>query len=92
MMNFSIDEDSTRAFLKQNGWPSGIQDVCIKNLRVVPLRFMIVDDSGSMAAEDGHKIIYKKGKKKSVHLDLKYVLLSINDTLTLPTTSTIYSL
>lgn len=54
--NFNkIDTDGARDFLKRHEWPTGIQNVCIQNMAKIPVRFMIIDDSGSMAAKDGHR-------------------------------------
>ena len=61
---FSIDADGARGYLQEHGWPSGVQDVCIRNMQRVPLRYVMVDDSGSMAAQDGHRMVIKKGKQK----------------------------
>ena len=64
-----INEEAARAYLKEHKWPSGIQNVCLSQLQKIPYRFMIVDDSGSMAANDGHKLTIKETGK------IKYVLL-----------------
>jgi hypothetical protein len=43
----SIDEDGCRRFLTEHRWPPGVQNMLIKNLKKVPLRIFICDDSGS---------------------------------------------
>ena len=54
--NFRVDETSCREFLSKEGWPRGLQETCILGCRKSPLRFVIVDDSGSMLMNDGHKL------------------------------------
>ena len=43
-----INEDGVREFLSSISWPQGLQDVFIRNLRMIPIRFFICDDSGSV--------------------------------------------
>jgi hypothetical protein len=52
-----IDEISAREFLSANNWPAGLQTTFLRNLIKVPIRFFICDDSGSMAINDGKKIV-----------------------------------
>lgn len=52
----TIDEAKIRQFLKTHRWPKGLQDVFIQQVELCPLRFFIVDDSGSMSANDGNKL------------------------------------
>lgn len=54
----NFNEGGCREFLSsnQNNWPRGLQDTFIKNIQKVPIRYFIVDDSGSMAASDGHRL------------------------------------
>ena len=60
-----INEAGAREFLSGNLWPIGLQDTCIQNLSKIPIRFFICDDSGSMVASDGHKILTApNGQKK----------------------------
>jgi hypothetical protein len=46
-----------REFLSANKWPIGLQDTFVKNLTTIPIRFFICDDSGSMMASDGHRLM-----------------------------------
>jgi hypothetical protein len=46
-----------REFLSANKWPIGLQDTFVKNLASIPIRFFICDDSGSMMASDGHRLM-----------------------------------
>jgi len=52
-----INEAGARYFLSKHKWPPGLQDVFLTRLRKLPIRFMICDDSGSMSAGDGHKLV-----------------------------------
>ena len=45
-----IDEVAVRQFLSARFWPTGLQNVLLKGLAKAPMRFMIIDDSGSMSA------------------------------------------
>ena len=49
-----MDNSATLEFLANERWPLGLQDIFIRNLDKVPLRFFICDDSGSMKSNDGH--------------------------------------
>ena len=46
-----------RGFLGDAGWPAGIIEALIKDVRRTPLRFFIIDDSGSMNMRDGLKLV-----------------------------------
>ena len=52
-----FNEQSIRAFLNQHKWPVGLQNALISSLAQTPVRFMIVDDSGSMSTEDGSRVV-----------------------------------
>lgn len=56
-MKLDIDEDSTRRYLSSEKWPESLQDVLVKGCQSFPLRYFIIDDSGSMAKNDGKKRI-----------------------------------
>ena len=43
-----VNEVGAREYLSTNKWPAGLQACALKNLIKFPIRFMIVDDSGSM--------------------------------------------
>jgi hypothetical protein len=49
--------DNAREFLQAHMWPVGLQDTFINNLSLISKRFFICDDSGSMMANDGHKLL-----------------------------------
>ena len=56
MSIISVNEAGAKEFLTVQGWPIGLQDSLIKSCKKCPLRFIIVDDSGSMMANDGHRL------------------------------------
>jgi hypothetical protein len=57
------NEEGARAFLSERGFPPGLRDAFVESLVKPPLRFFILDDSGSMATSDGKKVVASKGKK-----------------------------
>lgn len=57
------NEGGAREFLSTHGFPVGLQDTFVEALTKVPLRFFVLDDSGSMAANDGKRIVKSGGKK-----------------------------
>jgi hypothetical protein len=58
-----FNETGARLFMSNNKWPVGIQDLFIRNLQLVPIRFFVCDDSGSMSANDSRKIVSANGNK-----------------------------
>lgn len=58
------NEGGAREFLSTKHFPQGLQDAFIESLTKTPLRFFIIDDSGSMAANDGKRIVESGGKKR----------------------------
>jgi len=63
---YAIFVAEARYYLSENGWTQGLQDIILKNLVKVPLRYFICDDSGSMSANDGHRSIPFGQSKKFV--------------------------
>jgi hypothetical protein len=61
-----LDEQSARAFLNEKAWPEGIQKFLVKSVVQMPYRFFICDDSGSMASNDGSRIIGENANTKVV--------------------------
>jgi hypothetical protein len=57
------NEGGAREFLSIQGFPPGLQDCFVDSLKKIPLRFFILDDSGSMATNDGKRIVVSQGKK-----------------------------
>jgi len=62
----TINEPAAREFLEANKWPRGLQDSFIQQLRKIPIRFFICDDSGSMSTNDGHRLVAQHGKGRFV--------------------------
>ena len=56
----SINEAGMREYLSAHNWPVGLQASIGKVLQKIPMRFFIIDDSGSMATSDGHRLISNK--------------------------------
>ena len=52
-----INEQGVRDFLTGHRWPIGLQSTVIQSFSRVPIRFFICDDSGSMATNDGHRLL-----------------------------------
>lgn len=61
-----FNEVGAREYLAGQKWPHGLQDTFCQNLRKIPLRFFICDDSGSMIANDGHRLMDSARGKKMV--------------------------
>jgi len=51
------NEEKAREYLRSNGVPSGIEEKFVRTLKEVPLRYFILDDSGSMSTNDGRVIV-----------------------------------
>lgn len=69
LSQINIDNDvqnDTKKFLQDHKFPAGLIEVFIENLKKIPIRYFIIDDSGSMSASDGHKLVNVRGKDKFV--------------------------
>jgi hypothetical protein len=64
-----VNEAGAREYLAFHKWPVGLQDTSIDQMRKIAFRFLICDDSGSMMASDGHKLM------QAPNGSYKYVLL-----------------
>lgn len=53
----NINEVGAREYLAGRKWPLGLQNTSIDQLKKIAFRFVICDDSGSMMASDGHKLM-----------------------------------
>ena len=53
----AVDEVRAEDFLAKHDWPTGLRTTMIKNLEKIAYRFFIIDDSGSMIACDGNRIM-----------------------------------
>jgi hypothetical protein len=52
-----VNEEKAKQYLSKFKWPLGLQNTLIKTCKRVPLRFFIVDDSGSMNINDGQRVL-----------------------------------
>ena len=50
-----VDVDGAKRYLTKENWPKSLQEMLIKGCQRYPVRFFIIDDSGSMARNDGHR-------------------------------------
>ena len=57
-------------FLREQGFTQGLAEALNKNKRSFALSIWVVDNSGSMATNDGHRIVEQRGSKDGV---LKFV-------------------
>ena len=55
------NEAATFEFLNNNNWPRGLQQYILKNANKMAYRYFILDDSGSMATNDGKRLIKLNG-------------------------------
>ena len=53
----TLDEPKGKAYFELNSWPQGLQAALIKTCKKIPIRFFIVDDSGSMTINDGRRVL-----------------------------------
>eukprot|EP01041_Mallomonas_annulata_P017715 gene17715-36299_t len=58
------NDAEARAFLVRNAWPPGLREQIINGLRTIPIRFVIVDNSGSMVTVDSSRVL-SNGTNKS---------------------------
>jgi len=49
------DIKGANQYLTSCGWSSGMQETLIKSLNKIPIRFWVIDDSGSMLMNDGKR-------------------------------------
>ena len=54
------NDAAVRSYLKSKDWPKGLIEALLKDINRVPVRFFVIDDSGSMNAKDGSFV--EKGK------------------------------
>eukprot|EP01041_Mallomonas_annulata_P017714 gene17714-36298_t len=60
------NDEGARQFLTQHSWPQGLREVFVNGLKNVPIRFVIVDNSGSMVTVDGQRMIISGTSKRFV--------------------------
>ena len=49
LTNFQVNEEGIREYLESIFWPPGLQDLFIRNLKKMPKRYFLCDDSGSVS-------------------------------------------
>jgi len=52
-----VNESAVKEYLSANRWPNGLQEALIKGINRFPARYFICDDSGSMIASDGNRLV-----------------------------------
>jgi hypothetical protein len=60
------DEPKARQFLQKYRFPEGLVQTVFKSCRKLPLRFFIVDDSGSMLTNDGRRLLSQGNSTKLI--------------------------
>lgn len=65
-MDLAIQQDKTFDYLTEQKWPKSLQNVLVKGSERFPLRYFIIDDSGSMARNDGHRRVGEGAASKLV--------------------------
>lgn len=56
-ITFTVNETLLRGYLNEMKYPAGLQEVVSKGIKSVPIRFFLIDDSGSMAESDGNVLV-----------------------------------
>lgn len=52
-----LNETAGKAFLTAHRWPEGLQESLLHSCDKIPIRFVVVDDSGSMGTSDGKRTV-----------------------------------
>lgn len=62
---FGADLDGANRYLDECGWPAGLRATIAPTFDKETMRFIIVDNSGSMQSDDGERIVsdHKGGRK-----------------------------
>ena len=76
----NINEAATFAYLRSHNFPIGLIKAYIDGLKKRPIRFFIIDDSGSMSTNDGkmlidHKHIVKCSRWNELCMTMKFHVL-----------------
>lgn len=53
-----VNEENAKKYLSSHHWPSGLQDSILKNCAKIPIRFIIIDDSGSMSTAGKYRCLH----------------------------------
>jgi hypothetical protein len=62
----ALDHAAATEYLTQREWPMGLTQSFLKNLSKIPIRYFICDNSGSMVASDGHRLIGEGNRKQVI--------------------------
>ena len=73
---FTVNEPLLGVFLNGMKYPEGLQEVLLRGLKKVPIRFFLIDNSGSMSESDGN-VLVKHGKNSNMFIS-SYVT-EVND-------------
>lgn len=57
-----------KQFVQRYDFTPGLQHILYKSCQKIPIRFFIVDDSGSMSNNDGHRVVGEGSNKKYDYL------------------------
>lgn len=60
------DAATARAYMCKHDWPAGVQTNLLRSCEKYPIRYFIIDDSGSMNTNDGHRIIGEAPNQKMI--------------------------
>jgi len=61
-----VSEEQRRAYLATLNLPAGIAEEILQSCRIFPLRIWVIDNSGSMATGDGHKLLQGYGGRQGM--------------------------
>jgi hypothetical protein len=50
-----VDERRAKELMSQHHWPAGLQAGLIRSCQKFPMRYFVIDDSGSMSTNDGRR-------------------------------------
>jgi hypothetical protein len=56
-LQLKLNERKADKYLLDHRWPQGLRDTVFRSVKKLPLRFFIVDDSGSMILADGRRLL-----------------------------------
>ena len=60
-----VHNETTREYLSRFNWPTGLQDTLIHTVKDIPIRYFIIDNSGSMIINDAQKVVTQPNQRKS---------------------------
>ena len=61
----TIDEVGAKRYLSSNKWPAGLQNAFLASCHRFPVHFFILDNSGSMAAQDVHRLLNSSDPRRA---------------------------